>query len=68
MILTFAIGHEQLPPPYAFAARPALEALEAGLPSEQLAAARAAAAAASFEDLVREASILSRGTSVLHTS
>jgi predicted ATPase/class 3 adenylate cyclase len=68
VILTFAMGHEQLPPSYAFAARPALEALEAGLPSEQLAAARAAAAAASLEDLVREASILSRSTSVLHTS
>jgi len=51
-LLTFALGHEQLPPAYSFAARPALEALEAELPPEQLAAARLAAAAASLEDLV----------------
>ena len=31
-LLTFALGHEQLPPSYGFAARPALEALEAELP------------------------------------
>lgn len=68
VILTFATSHEQLPPSYALAARPALEALEAGLTSEQLAAARAAAAAASFEDLVRQASILSRGRSALRAS
>ena len=52
VVLTFAVGHEQLPPSYSFAARPALERLEAELPQEQLAAARAAAAAASIEDLV----------------
>jgi tetratricopeptide (TPR) repeat protein len=51
-VLTFALGHEQLPPAYSFAARPALEALEDELPTEQLAAARVAAAAASLEDLV----------------
>ena len=54
-MLTFALGHEQLPPSYSFAARPALEALEAELPPEQLAAARLAAAAASLEDLVTQA-------------
>ena len=36
MILTFAMGHEQLPPSYAFAARPALDRLEAELPREGL--------------------------------
>ncbi len=51
-MLTFALGHEQLPPSYSFAARPALEALEAELPPEQLAAARLAAAAATLDDLV----------------
>ena len=54
-VLTFALGHEQLPPSYSFAARPALEALEAELPPEQLAAARLAAAAASLDDLVTRA-------------
>ena len=54
-MLTFALGHEQLPPSYSFAARPALEALEAELPPEQLAAARLAAAAASLDDLVTQA-------------
>jgi predicted ATPase len=54
-ILTFALGHEQLPPSYSFAARPALEALEAELPPGQLAAARLAAAAADLEDLVTQA-------------
>jgi hypothetical protein len=51
VILTFAMGHEQLPPSYSFAARPALERLEAELPPEQLAAAREAAAAATIEEL-----------------
>jgi predicted ATPase/class 3 adenylate cyclase len=55
VILTFAIGHEQLPPSYAFAARPALDRLEAELPPEQLAAARDAAAAATLEELERTA-------------
>ena len=54
-VLTFALGHEQLPPSYGIAARPALEALEAELPPEQLAAARHAAAAMSLDDLVDEA-------------
>ena len=54
-VLTFALGHEQLPPAYSFAARPALEALEAELPPDQLASARLAAAAASLEDLVTQA-------------
>ena len=55
MLLTFALGHEQLPPSYAIAARPVLEALQAELPSEELAAARRAAAFASLEDLVTQA-------------
>ena len=54
-ILTFALGHEQLPASYAFAARPALTRLEAELPPEQLVAAREAAAAATLEDLERTA-------------
>ena len=52
VLLTFALGHEQLPPSYSFAARPALDRLEAELSPDQLAAARVAAAAASIEDLV----------------
>ena len=55
VILTFAMGHEQLPPSYALAARPALERLEAELPPEQLAIAREAAAAATLEELERTA-------------
>ena len=55
VILTFALGHEQLPASYAFAARPALDRLEAELPPEQLAAAREAAAAVTLEDLGRTA-------------
>src|SRR6266508_5158408 len=54
-LLTFALGHEQLPPSYSLAGRPALEALEAELPPEQLAAARHAAAATSLDDLVDQA-------------
>jgi predicted ATPase len=53
VILTFALGHEQLPASYAFAARPALTRLEAELAPEQLGAAREAAAAATLEDLER---------------
>jgi len=49
------IGHEQPPHSYSIAARPALEALEAELPPEQLAAARHAAAATSLDDLVDRA-------------
>jgi hypothetical protein len=55
VILTFALGHEQLPESYAFAARPALTRLETELPPEQLVAARAAAAATTLEDLERTA-------------
>ena len=54
-MLIFTLGHEQLPSAYGFAARPALEALEAKLPPEQLAAARLAAAATSLEDLITQA-------------
>ncbi len=56
VILTFALGHEQLPASYAFAARPVLDRLEAELPPEELAAARKAAAAATLEELERAAS------------
>jgi hypothetical protein len=54
-VLTFALGHVQLPAAYSIAARPALEALEAELPPEQLAAVRLAAAATSLEDLITQA-------------
>jgi predicted ATPase/class 3 adenylate cyclase/tetratricopeptide (TPR) repeat protein len=54
-VLTFALGHEQLPPSYSITARPALEALEAELSSEQLAGVRLAATAASLEDLITRA-------------
>lgn len=54
-MLTFALGHEQLPPSYSITARPALEALEAELPPEQLSAVRLAAAATSLEDLITQA-------------
>jgi predicted ATPase/class 3 adenylate cyclase len=55
VLLTFAMGHEQLPPSYAFAARPALDQLEAELPPDQLAAAREMAASATLEELERTA-------------
>jgi predicted ATPase len=55
VILTFAMGHEQLPQSYAFAARPALDRLEAELPQEELAAAREAAAATTLDELERTA-------------
>ena len=55
VILTFALGHGQLPASYAVAARPALDRLEAELPPEQFAAAREAAAAVTLEDLGRTA-------------
>jgi tetratricopeptide (TPR) repeat protein len=51
VILTFALGHDQLPKSYAFAARPVLDRLEAKLPQEELAAAREAAAATTLEEL-----------------
>ena len=54
-VLTFALGHPQLPPSYSITARPALEALEAELSSEQLAGVRLAAAATSLKDLVTQA-------------
>ena len=55
VLLTFALGHEQLPSSYSYAARPALDQLEAELPPAQLAAAREAAAAATLEELERTA-------------
>jgi len=53
VFLTFAMGHEQLPPSYAFAARPALDRLEAELPQEGLTDAREAAT--TLEELERTA-------------
>ena len=53
-VLTFALGHERLPPSYSFAARPALEALEAELSPDRLTAARDAAGATTIEDLVEQ--------------
>ncbi|HXH97735.1 MAG TPA: adenylate/guanylate cyclase domain-containing protein, partial [Gaiellaceae bacterium] len=51
VMLLFALGHEYLPSAYGFAARPALQALEAELAPDELAAARAEAAEASLADL-----------------
>ena len=53
-MLTFALGHEQLPSSYGVVARPVLAALEGELPPEQLAAARAEATAASLQDFVTQ--------------
>jgi predicted ATPase len=55
VILTFALGHEQLPSSYALAARPALDRLEAELPPDRLTAAREAAAVTTLEELERRA-------------
>jgi hypothetical protein len=44
------MGHEQLPPSYAFAARSAVDRLEAELPPDQLAAAREVAAVTTLEE------------------
>jgi tetratricopeptide (TPR) repeat protein len=55
VLLTFAIGHEQMPPSYAYAARPALDRLEAELPPDELAAAREASVGATLESVVRMA-------------
>jgi predicted ATPase/class 3 adenylate cyclase len=55
VLLTFAIGHEQMPPSYAYAARPALDRLEAELPPNELAAALEASAGATLEGVVRMA-------------
>ncbi len=54
-MLTYALGHEQLPGVYRFAARPALQRLEQQLPAEDLASAREAADAAAPEDVVDDA-------------
>ncbi len=54
-MLTFALGHEQLPSAYGFSARPALDRLAAALPPAELAAAREAAADATIEQLVEDA-------------
>jgi hypothetical protein len=48
-------GSRAAPPSYAFAARPALDRLEAELPQEGLTAAREAAAATTLEELERTA-------------
>ncbi len=54
-LLIFALGHEQLPAAYGFAARPALRTVEVELPPAELAAAREAAAQASLAGLVEQA-------------
>jgi hypothetical protein len=51
VILTFALGHDQLPRFYGIAAPPALDRLEAELSHEELAAARETAAATTLEEL-----------------
>ncbi len=55
VLLTYTLGHEQLPASYAREARPALERLEAELSPEQLTAVRDAAARANLDDLVEQA-------------
>ena len=55
VILTFALGHEQLPASYSFAARPALDRLEAELPPDQLAAAREAATGTTMKEALQMA-------------
>jgi len=54
VLLTYALGHEQLPAAYGFAARPALDADEASLPEDELAAAREEAGRSELADLVAE--------------
>ena len=54
-MLTFALGHEQLPAAYGFLARPALERVESDLPAEQLTAARDAAAKTTLAQLTDDA-------------
>ena len=51
-ILLFSLNHPGLPAAYRMAAQPALDALEAGLPTEDLVAARQDAAMANLEDFV----------------
>ncbi len=54
-VLTFALGHEQLPPYYSFAARPGSRlSISSYLPSSSP-PARLAAAATSLEDLITQA-------------
>jgi predicted ATPase len=55
IVLTFALGHPQLPGAYGFPARPALDRLEASLPAEDLAAARVTASTITIEQLVEDA-------------
>ena len=51
-ILLFSLNHLGLPPAYRMAAQPDLDALEAELLPEDLAAAKQAAATAELEDVV----------------
>jgi tetratricopeptide (TPR) repeat protein len=55
VLLTFAVGHEQLPASYSFAARPALDRLEAVFQPDQLAAAREAAAGTTMKEALQMA-------------
>jgi predicted ATPase/class 3 adenylate cyclase len=52
-VLTYTLGHAQLPQAYRITAQPVLDALKAELPPEQLAAAHLAAANTTHQDLVR---------------
>jgi hypothetical protein len=51
-ILLFSLNHPGLPPAYRMVAQPDLDALEAQLPTEDLAAAREAAATAELQEFV----------------
>ncbi len=53
-MLTFALGHEQLPAAYGFPARPALERVEADLSADELATAREAAAGSGLAAMVAD--------------
>ena len=55
VLLTYTLGHDQLPAAYGFAARPALDALEETLSAEELAAVQEAAAAADLAALIEDA-------------
>jgi len=54
LLLTASLGHEQMPGAYGFAARPALDELEATLPPDVLARVRESATDADLDELVEE--------------
>jgi predicted ATPase/class 3 adenylate cyclase len=53
-VLSFSLGHEQLPPAYRQVAKPTLDELEAKLGRDELASAREVAASLDLEELVSE--------------